>query len=130
VVRKHAAFAPASQKRLGSRLRSPLPSVKEPCPLSLSHGFLTTLSSLHNAKPACFRNTQPDLCSKFYHRNRDAFVKLRSRREERMEMALKIQWGARLFSKTFFNEWVDDAFSKTFCYICLKLKGLFEKEKK
>jgi hypothetical protein len=34
-VPKHAAFDPASQKRLGFRLRSPLPSVEEPCPLSL-----------------------------------------------------------------------------------------------
>jgi hypothetical protein len=60
VARKHAAFAPACQKRLGSRLRSPLPSVEEPCPLSLSHGFLTTPPSLSNAKPACFQDTQPD----------------------------------------------------------------------
>ncbi len=48
VGRKHAAFAPASQKRLGSRLRSPLPTVKEPCPLSLSHGFRPTLPSLYD----------------------------------------------------------------------------------
>jgi hypothetical protein len=60
MVRKHAVFDPASQKQLGSRLRSPRPSVEEPCPLSLSHGFLTTLPSLSNAKPACFRNTQSD----------------------------------------------------------------------
>jgi hypothetical protein len=62
VARKRAAFAPASQKRLGSRLRSPRPSVEEPCPLSLSHGFLTTLPSPShfNTKPACFQNTQPD----------------------------------------------------------------------
>ncbi len=92
MVRQHAAFAPARQKRLGFRPRcfahrqssggfqggmtpwsqdalkrprrggsgsvgrgnakrfplqgrSPLPSVEEPCPLSLSHGFLTTLPS-------------------------------------------------------------------------------------
>ena len=32
MVQKHVAFAPASQKQLGSRLRSPL---------SLSHGFFT-----------------------------------------------------------------------------------------
>jgi hypothetical protein len=60
VVRQHAAFAPASQKRLGFRLRSPLPSVEEPCPLSLPHGFLTTLPSPINTKPACFRTTQPE----------------------------------------------------------------------
>jgi len=41
--RKHAAFAPASQKRLDSRLRSPLPSVEEPCPLNLPYGFLHPL---------------------------------------------------------------------------------------
>jgi len=64
MVLKHVAFAPASQKQLWSRLRSPL-GVRlchhvdnrtpfylwtwlhdkvwphEPCPLSLSHGFLT-----------------------------------------------------------------------------------------
>jgi len=53
MVRKHAAFAPARQKLLGSRLRSPL-SVggiasslrSSQRPLSLSHGFLTTLPSL------------------------------------------------------------------------------------
>ncbi len=43
MVQKHAPFAPASQKRLDSRLRSPLPSVEEPCPLSLPYGFFTTL---------------------------------------------------------------------------------------
>jgi len=37
---KHVAFAPAIQKQLGSRLRSPLFG-EEPCPLSLSHGFFT-----------------------------------------------------------------------------------------
>jgi hypothetical protein len=42
VSRKHAAFAPARQKRLGFRLRSPLPSVEEPCPLSLQTVFLDT----------------------------------------------------------------------------------------
>jgi hypothetical protein len=42
VSRKHAAFAPASQKRLDSRLRSPRPSVEEPCPLSLPYGLLDT----------------------------------------------------------------------------------------
>jgi len=39
VVRRHAAFVPARQKRLGFRLRSPLPSVEEPCPLSLQTAF-------------------------------------------------------------------------------------------
>ncbi len=56
VPRKHAAFAPASQKRLDSRLRSPLPSVEEPCPLSLPYGFLST---------------QPDPA---HHRVTDAFM--------------------------------------------------------
>jgi len=42
--RKRAAFAPASQKRLDSRLRSPLPFVEEPCPLSLPYGFLHPLT--------------------------------------------------------------------------------------
>jgi hypothetical protein len=46
VFRKHAGFAPARQSLLGFRLRSPLPSVEEPCPLSLQTVFL---------------NTQPDL---------------------------------------------------------------------
>jgi len=41
MVPKHVAFAPARQKQLGSRLRSPLLFGEEPCPLSLSHGFFT-----------------------------------------------------------------------------------------
>jgi len=64
MAQKHVAFAPASQKQLGSRFRSPLgvrlcPHIDnrtafhlwtllhdkvwphEPCPLSLSHGFFT-----------------------------------------------------------------------------------------
>ena len=39
VIRRHAAFVPARQKRFGFRLRSPLPSVEEPCPLSLQTAF-------------------------------------------------------------------------------------------
>jgi hypothetical protein len=57
VLRRHAAFAPASQKRLDSRLRSPLPfgGIAQPVPskarnllrssqrpLSLSYGLLDT----------------------------------------------------------------------------------------
>ena len=38
-VQKHTAFAPARQKLFGFRLRSPLPSVEEPCPLSLQTVF-------------------------------------------------------------------------------------------
>jgi len=45
---KHVAFAPTSQKQLGSRLRSPIPIVEiasslrsSQRPLSLSHGFFT-----------------------------------------------------------------------------------------
>jgi hypothetical protein len=41
-VRKHTAFDPARQKLFGFRLRSPLPSVEEPCPLSLQTVFLPT----------------------------------------------------------------------------------------
>jgi len=41
--RKHAAFDPASQKRLDSRLRSPHLFGSEPCPLSLPYGFLHPL---------------------------------------------------------------------------------------
>jgi hypothetical protein len=37
--RKHAAFAPASQKRLGFRLRSPHLFGEEPCPLRLQTVF-------------------------------------------------------------------------------------------
>jgi len=37
--RKHATFAPASQKRLGFRLRSPHLFGEEPCPLSLQTVF-------------------------------------------------------------------------------------------
>ncbi|MGB2843681.1 MAG: hypothetical protein WBC02_02370 [Candidatus Aminicenantaceae bacterium] len=40
-VQKHAAFAPASQKLLDFRLRSPLHHGEEPCPLSLQTVFLT-----------------------------------------------------------------------------------------
>jgi hypothetical protein len=39
--KKHASFAPARQKRLGFRLRSPLPSGEEPCPLRLQTVFYT-----------------------------------------------------------------------------------------
>jgi hypothetical protein len=39
MLRKHAGFAPARQSLLGFRLRSPLPSVEEPCPLSLQTVF-------------------------------------------------------------------------------------------
>ncbi|MGB2843427.1 MAG: hypothetical protein WBC02_01085 [Candidatus Aminicenantaceae bacterium] len=39
--RKHATFAPASQKLLGFRLRSPLHLGEEPCPLCLQTVFLT-----------------------------------------------------------------------------------------
>jgi len=52
MVQKHVAFAPASQKQLGSSLRSPIP-IEEIAsslrssqrPLSLSHGFFTVQSS-------------------------------------------------------------------------------------
>jgi hypothetical protein len=37
--RKHATFAPASQKRLGFRLRSPHLFGEEPCPLRLQTVF-------------------------------------------------------------------------------------------
>ncbi|MBL7082310.1 MAG: hypothetical protein ISS41_01610 [Candidatus Aminicenantes bacterium] len=40
-VQKHAAFAPARQKLLGFRLRSPLPQGEEPCPLCLQTVFFT-----------------------------------------------------------------------------------------
>jgi hypothetical protein len=40
-VQKHAAFAPARQKLLDFRPRSPLPTVEEPCPLGLPYGFFT-----------------------------------------------------------------------------------------
>jgi hypothetical protein len=39
MLRKHAGFAPARQSLLGFRLRSPLPLVEEPCPLSLQTAF-------------------------------------------------------------------------------------------
>ncbi len=38
-IQKHTSFAPARQKRLGFRLRSPLPFGEEPCPLSLQTVF-------------------------------------------------------------------------------------------
>jgi len=47
-VQKHAAFAPTRQKLLGFRLRSPLPSVEEPCPLSLQTVFFTCRPSQNN----------------------------------------------------------------------------------
>jgi len=55
------------QKRLGFRLRSPLPSREEPCTLRLQTVFFTHKPSQNRgtdfagAKPACFRYTQPDL---------------------------------------------------------------------
>jgi hypothetical protein len=55
------------KKILGFRLRSPLPSGEEPCPLRLQTVFFTHKPSQNRgtdfagAKPACFRCTQPDL---------------------------------------------------------------------
>ena len=46
--RKHATFAPASQKRLGFRLRSPHLSGEEPCPLRLQTVFSPTALRLYN----------------------------------------------------------------------------------
>ena len=51
VARKHADFFPASQNRLGFRLRSPFPSVKELCPLSLQTAF--SLLCLRLAMQSC-----------------------------------------------------------------------------
>jgi len=48
--RKHAAFAPASQKRLGFRLRSPHLFGEEPCPLSLQTVFSLTALRLSAEK--------------------------------------------------------------------------------
>jgi hypothetical protein len=66
-IQKHASFPPARQKRLGFRLRSPLPSGEEPCPLRLQTVFFTHKPSQNRgtdfagAKPACFRCIQSDL---------------------------------------------------------------------
>jgi len=46
--RKHATFAPASQKRLGFRLRSPHLFGEEPCPLRLQTVFSPTALRLYN----------------------------------------------------------------------------------
>jgi len=89
VFRKHAGFAPARQSLLGFRLRSPLSSVEEPCPLSLQTVFL-------NTKPDPLHITDVGAASMSER------SELRSRREERMEMALKIRLGARLFSQNLF----------------------------
>jgi hypothetical protein len=65
-IQKHASFAPAWQKMLGFRLRSPLLLGEEPCPLSLQTVFFTHKPSqsmgtdFAGAKSACFRYTQPD----------------------------------------------------------------------
>ncbi len=78
MVQKHVAFAHASQKQLGSRLRSPK-SIEEIAsllrssqrPLSLSHGFFTMQSSpseeIRQSRAACMSERS----------------ELRSRREER-----------------------------------------------
>ncbi len=44
MVQKHFAFAPACQKQLGSRLRSPFLRRGTMPALSLSHGFFTIYS--------------------------------------------------------------------------------------
>jgi hypothetical protein len=54
VLRKHAGFAPARQSLLGFRLRSPRPSVEEPCPLSLQTAF----------SPLCLRLSKAGVFSK------------------------------------------------------------------
>jgi len=48
--RKHATFAPASQKQLGFRLRSPHLFGEEPCPLRLQTVFSPTALRLSDEK--------------------------------------------------------------------------------
>jgi len=55
VSRKHAGFAPARQSLLGFRLRSPLHTVEEPCPLSLQTVFsIPSLSLVTSLICGCF----------------------------------------------------------------------------
>ncbi|MGD8536344.1 MAG: hypothetical protein PVF66_10890 [Candidatus Aminicenantes bacterium] len=49
-LRKHATFDPASQKRLGFRLRSPHLFGEEPCPLRLQTVFSPTALRLRAEK--------------------------------------------------------------------------------
>jgi len=78
VVQKHVAFSPASQKQLGSRLRSSIPIVEiasslrsSQRPLSLSHGFFTI-------QPSPSKGTRRSRVASMFERS-----ELRSRREER-----------------------------------------------
>jgi hypothetical protein len=58
---KARRFCPCQSKAARFKASLSSPNGEEPCPLSLSHGFLITLPSLGNAKPACFQDIQPEL---------------------------------------------------------------------
>ncbi len=88
MVKKHVAFAPACQKQLGSRLRSPLLR-RETMPAQPFSRFF------HHTAFAK-QGTRPSRAASMSERR-----ELRSRREERMKNGVKNLKGARLFSKTF-----------------------------
>ena len=98
MVQKHVAFAPASQKQLGSRLRSPLLQRGTVPAQPFSRFFTIQLSPSSG--------TRRSGASSMSERS-----ELRRRREERMENGVKNLKGARLFPITFSNHgFGDDSF--------------------
>ena len=96
MVPKHVAFAPACQKQLGSRLRSPLLR-RGTMPAQPFSRFFTIQPSPSKGTRLCRAASMSELSE------------LRSRREERMENGVKNLKGARLFPKTFSNHRFGDA---------------------
>ncbi len=96
MVQKRVAFAPACQKQLGSRLRSPL--------LRRATMPAQPFSRFFTIQPIAKQGTRRSRASSMSERS-----ELRSRREERMENGVKNMKGARLFPKTFSNHGFRDA---------------------
>jgi len=97
MVKKHVAFAPASQKQLGSRLRSPLLRRETVPAQPFSRFFHRTAFAKQGTRKrgqATFSLTKNGACPHFlaimFERS-----ELRSRREERMENGVKNLKGAR-----------------------------------
>ncbi len=96
MVQKHVAFAPACQKQLGSRLRSPLPRRGTMPAQPFSRFFHHTAI----AKQGTLRSRASSMSER---------SELRRRQEERMENGVKNLKGAKLFPKTFSNHGFRDA---------------------
>ena len=103
MVPKHVAFAPACQKQLGSRLRSPLLR-RETMPAQPFSRFFTI-------QLFAKQRTRQSRAASMFERS-----ELRRRREERMENGVKNLKGARLFPKTFSNNGNEDSYTSIFFF--------------